>query len=379
MAHKLVGAQVCVEIKTEISVKSKINPFAIKNPDRYTETSAPSVLRTVVASPPPKKPPAEIQIPGSTDRAAKLVAMTPDLAAHLLDRADGNRRLRPKYIKQLAADIVSGHWRRTTDAIGIRTDGRVGNAQHRLHAVMLASDILKDQGKPWPDNIYMYVVEGLTDEEFMVIDTGIKRSAADALHVTPTQAADATLIGHLLGRSSLARVKVDTIQDILHWWLPLHEKLSSTHVVGSLGTRNASIRVGVGVRAAIQTNDGDKAYVLEQYCAFLKGDVQAMSRAVANLWKIQARSGGFHGTIEQRVSLTLLAYRAFDPKRKDVVPAVGDRNRQSVTDEIRKDLLSLELADGGSPPEEIKLSHAIPMTPARRKQTPRDDRLQARA
>jgi hypothetical protein len=251
----------------------------------------------------------------------KLVWMTVPWAKELLKKQDGNRRVRWSAVRYFAAEILAGRWKLTTDAAGLREDGRLANGQHRLLAMVEAGKVNPNLSLP------MYFCVGITEDEFRVIDTGIKRSAADALMISMTVAADAALIAHILGRDIERRVPVEVVASIVPWWQPISDILLSTHSGNAKGLSNASIRVGAGLRWAVETDEAKKTYILTQYPALLKGDVVSMSRATAALWKRMVESGtGFYGTTPRRIMIAMLAYRSFNPDTRDVVPRIQDRD-----------------------------------------------------
>ncbi|MGW9453042.1 hypothetical protein [Streptomyces sp. NPDC055632] len=105
--------------------------------------------------------------------AMQIVMITPELAADFLSRETHNRRLDRSYVALLAASILRGHWQLTHQGIamdGPLSTGTVIDGQHRLHAVVKA-------GVAVP----MVVFEHMPRETFSVLDTGRRRSSADAL------------------------------------------------------------------------------------------------------------------------------------------------------------------------------------------------------
>lgn len=62
--------------------------------------------------------------------------ITPEIAADMLTRNDGNRPLRPRTWQGYAKDMLAGKWRQTHEAIAVAADGRLINGQHRLMAVV---------------------------------------------------------------------------------------------------------------------------------------------------------------------------------------------------------------------------------------------------
>lgn len=101
---------------------------------------------------------------------AELVTITPDLAAGWLDRNTNNRNVRPRKVSTYAAEILRGDWVVTGEGVKFDWDGRLIDGQHRLMAVVEADA-----------PVQMFVFHGLAPDAQLVLDTGTKRTAADAL------------------------------------------------------------------------------------------------------------------------------------------------------------------------------------------------------
>lgn len=262
-----------------------------------------------------------------------LLDITPKRAADLLANNASNRRIRPNWVHYLAAQIKRGAWQVTTDAIGVREDGALGNGQHRLLAIVAAD-------MPAP----LLFMAGLTEEAFRVLDSGIKRSAADALGITSGLASDAALIAAIIGRALSNRVPQDVIADIVAWWEPVHRVLRDNYTTNSkdnAGLANSSVRCGVGLQWAVQDDPGQD-YVIEQFRSMMNGETADLSRAVALLWKRQGRARSGAGTRNERTELVTNAHRCFDPRRADIAPFV--KVPSVALDDVRRKLLAVETA-----------------------------------
>lgn len=99
--------------------------------------------------------------------------ITPELAGHILNTYHKfNRKLRPSVVDAYANDMKSGRWRFSGQGIIINADGGLDDGQHRLNAIISADT---------PVN--MTVTVGTDPAAFHVMDTGRKRSPADALMI----------------------------------------------------------------------------------------------------------------------------------------------------------------------------------------------------
>lgn len=110
--------------------------------------------------------------PSMTKVTHEVVNITPELAETWLARNLGNRNLRETKVATLARDISRGEWRQTGEAIKFDWNGRLIDGQHRLHAIIAAGVAAR-----------MLVIRGLDPEAQKFIDTGAKRSAADAIRM----------------------------------------------------------------------------------------------------------------------------------------------------------------------------------------------------
>ncbi|MFE2107015.1 hypothetical protein ACFXAF_14245 [Kitasatospora sp. NPDC059463] len=106
----------------------------------------------------------------------RFVEIDPELAKELVSRVSVNRRLDQGYVDALAEAMRRGEWRVTHQGIaldGPLDSGSVLDGQHRLHA------IVKSRCTVW-----LYVFEDMPRDIFPVLDTGKRRSGADALSST---------------------------------------------------------------------------------------------------------------------------------------------------------------------------------------------------
>jgi hypothetical protein len=98
------------------------------------------------------------------------VAITPDMARGLLERNSRNRPIRSADVTQWCTILRTGRWRYTHQGVALDTLGRLQDGQHRLTAI-------EETGVP----AEMMVSVGMPPENFAVIDSGRRRSAAQVL------------------------------------------------------------------------------------------------------------------------------------------------------------------------------------------------------
>lgn len=116
-------------------------------------------------------------MPDSRPPRTTWITFTPHVAQNYLDRNEHNRKIRDTVVKRYAQDMSAGDWMETGDPIRLDTTGKLLDGQHRLAAVVLA-------GQYRPEfSIRMLVIRGLDPKTQDVIDTGLKRTPADVLHL----------------------------------------------------------------------------------------------------------------------------------------------------------------------------------------------------
>ncbi len=100
----------------------------------------------------------------------KIVTMTPEWASQLLRQNTHNRVVSKQRVAACAALISRGKWKLTHQGVAIDSNNVLQDGQHRLHAIVQA-------GVP----VQIMMSTGCDPSNFDVIDSGKKRSAADAI------------------------------------------------------------------------------------------------------------------------------------------------------------------------------------------------------
>jgi hypothetical protein len=98
--------------------------------------------------------------------------ITPEMAVKWLEKNEINRRLSTSSIENWADVMKRKQWELNGETIIIGDTGDVLDGQHRLWACVESNTSFES-----------YVVIGMSKEVFDTIDTGKKRSGADALHI----------------------------------------------------------------------------------------------------------------------------------------------------------------------------------------------------
>ncbi|EYT61659.1 hypothetical protein D514_0102370 [Microbacterium sp. UCD-TDU] len=99
----------------------------------------------------------------------EIVDVTPEIAAELLEHNIRNRNIREQVWRKYARDMIAGKWV-VAESIKIDWNGRIIDGQHRLIAVIESGVTVK-----------MMIIRNLDPNAQSAIDSGSKRSTADAL------------------------------------------------------------------------------------------------------------------------------------------------------------------------------------------------------
>jgi hypothetical protein len=105
----------------------------------------------------------------------KLIKITPEWAAELLQRNTRNRPINMKHVDRLAKEILGGRWKVNGDTICLN-DERIIDGQHRLHAIVQANVTVET-----------LVAFDVPSDVFDTKDVGKRRSAGDTFSVAGEQ------------------------------------------------------------------------------------------------------------------------------------------------------------------------------------------------
>ncbi len=100
----------------------------------------------------------------------QAATITPEVAAEMLKRNEGNRNPRHQHVTLLSRAMEAGQWIDTGDTIKFDTNGRLLDGQHRLLAVLQSKTPVR-----------MDVAFGIDPEAFDRIDTGYSRTTGQLL------------------------------------------------------------------------------------------------------------------------------------------------------------------------------------------------------
>ncbi|MGW1275533.1 hypothetical protein ACWD4V_01060 [Streptomyces tsukubensis] len=123
----------------------------------------------------------------SAGPSAHIISLHPRLASRLLRRNTANRNLRPTTVADYVRDIQADTWPINGEAIKLDRNGNVLDGQHRLHAIVKADRA-----------VTTFIIGGLPSEAQSTMDSGMRRTTADAL--TLSHESNATTVAAVLRR-----------------------------------------------------------------------------------------------------------------------------------------------------------------------------------
>lgn len=106
----------------------------------------------------------------------EIELITPAIAEKYLETNTNNRRIHKRTVLEYARDMKAGEWIPSPAMIAFSDTGKLLDGQHRLHAIIEANMPIE-----------CYVIRGIPDSSFKVIDNGKKRNKSDTLFIAGYQ------------------------------------------------------------------------------------------------------------------------------------------------------------------------------------------------
>ena len=107
----------------------------------------------------------------SPNITATVELITPKMAAAYLDGQVRNRPVNKWHVERLAADMANGNWMMTGESIKFNDEALI-DGQHRLHACIKSGQAFRT-----------LVVRGVPADSHKALDSGFKRTVADAVRM----------------------------------------------------------------------------------------------------------------------------------------------------------------------------------------------------
>jgi hypothetical protein len=229
-----------------------------------------------------------------------IMQITPDLAAEFLKRNTGNRAIRKTAVDQYANDLRRGEWKLTHQGVAISPGGRLLDGQHRLSAIVQSGITAQ-----------MVVALDVPETAYLVMDRGKPRQLRDALGVDGRIVDACAYIARLHGASSVEPHHAEEI--VLQCGDAVLQMLAACGTTAR-GRTSAAIKAA----AALRIMQGHKAYVLEQWRAFVLSDFDAMSPIIKALYRQVVDDPQTTGKAKDQNARAARAWVAFDPGKKNL-------------------------------------------------------------
>ena len=157
----------------------------------------------------------------------EVATITPAEAAKLLMTINTrNRRIKRGHVSRLTRAIVSGEWKVTSQGIAIGSDGVLLDGQHRLAAIVRAKI-----------PVQIVISRNCDPETFGLIDTGIKRTAGDAVFLSAKDSSEMGSFNNLIAGG--IKLYISYKQRPNSIWSGGYEVASNTAIMNVFKTREA--------------------------------------------------------------------------------------------------------------------------------------------
>lgn len=229
----------------------------------------------------------------------ELVQVSPAKAREWLKANTNNRPVRRDRVEAMRQAWDRGEWKVTHQGIAFGRDGVLKDGQHRL---LFISEL--------PDNarVPILVTNGLDNDAFGVIDVGVRRNAADELHIGPGKAAVANTVATIYNGNQKFGITTPYLVPFVEFVSGHYDRL-----IAFCGTTRP-IWSSAPVRAAaiIQMARGHNFdFVCSIYRSLVMRDAESMTPAARSLFNqvLDGKAGGARST-----DLFVRALRVFDSK-----------------------------------------------------------------
>lgn len=237
----------------------------------------------------------------------EVLSITPGMAKAFLECNSDNRPLSMVTVDKYAAAMRRGEWLLNGEPIIFFTDGKLGNGQHRLSAIIKATM-----------SIDMLVVRGVASSAFITMDAGKVRGASDVLSISNEKNTIKLAAGArsylAYGMKSRAAFEITSSQILkavedhsdLRYWANQYSKKKGLRaipasIIGYLAV--ASEKHGIEmledfvekVGSGIGMEDGDPALLLRERFIYASNKRMAIARTHASALIIKAINAHIKG------------------------------------------------------------------------------------
>jgi hypothetical protein len=247
--HGLAEAERALKAQTQAQRTAKLEAERRRSETALAKASAQATLRAKAAGPyaPTVVTLEQILAHHPVPVTWHQVSITPEMASALLERNSHNRPIRPADVRRYATSLRNDRWRYTHAGVALDSLGVLQDGQQRLKAIVETGI-----------TALMMVSAGMDPDNFAIIDTGRRRTAAQALTLAGAKyaswASGAARILHLYqtwGADMLTHLNEPVDNDVI---LAVHASLDPdvlAQACKDASLLNSEIRVGpMGALAA---------------------------------------------------------------------------------------------------------------------------------
>ena len=260
----------------------------------------------------------------------QIQTVTPEIAAHFLQKNTGNRDYRKSWVAHLSNIIKNGEWMTTHQGIALDKAGNLIDGQHRLLAII-------DSGLPVQINV-SYDVDPKT---FGCIDIGVKRNLADITKYSKKTAEVCAFMARFLNpRFS----RVTTAAEAKEIYENGIGKVSDD--LNDFCNKNIKFYSSVPFRlsAVILIMDGhDKEYVFNTYYNLVNLNMAKLPPIAHSLIK-QVHDN--HINTHDKNYTVGRAFKVFDESRKNSKLVLSDNDLKNVVPYVKSVYLSNQINKG---------------------------------
>jgi hypothetical protein len=239
-----------------------------------------------------------------TSFRVKMVLVTSSVAKKWLDEANhDNRSMRNWWSVALANRMKAGEWLKTHQGIAFTKSGRLLDGQHRLKA------IVESEIPTWS-----FVFEGLDDEAFKAIDSGVKRNLSDLTGLSRKEAEVCRLAAEIVFGSISATISSQQVLDVAASGLvDVHAELMRKCPTISAYYSSTAMRLAA---CALVMDGVDKDWVFDVYAGLaLQRFEQLPQVALGLIRQVINKKAVSNG---RRSDVLARGLRALNPKNADL-------------------------------------------------------------
>lgn len=228
--------------------------------------------------------------------------VTPPIARNWLSHNTANRNIRRSAVDAFKVIFSRNEYRLTHQGVAFTEDGTLVDGQHRLTAISEMPDDF---------SVTMLVTRGLDDDSYMVIDRGLKRTAADALRENPRIAEMSRFLATLVSVNRSAVTPIFLLP-FVDYFRPYHDELTDFCPTVSKTWSAAPVRAAAVLQLV---NGANPDYVKTVYRALVTQTFDAMP-SIAHAFFRAGLNG--HVSASARLDMFCRSLKVFQPENANL-------------------------------------------------------------